>query len=147
MHGPNIPGSYAILFFTALDFTFTTRHIDSRVFFPLWLSLFTLSGTIYIHSSEAAYWIPTYLGVGWGAHLSVLSFWLFILSMEFSRQEFWSGLPFLSPVDYVLSELSTMTHLSWVALHGRRQWHPTPVLLPGKSHGRRSLVGCSPWGR
>ena len=29
----------------------------------------------------------------------------------------------------------------------RRQWHPTLVLLPGKSHGRRSLVGCSPWGR
>ena len=27
-----------------------------------------------------------------------------------------------------------------------RQWHPTPVLLPGKSHGWRSLVGCSPWG-
>ena len=27
------------------------------------------------------------------------------------------------------------------------QWHPTPVLLPGKSHGRRSLVGSSPWGR
>ena len=27
----------------------------------------------------------------------------------------------------------------------RRQWHPTPVLLPGKSHGRRSMVGCSPW--
>jgi len=26
----------------------------------------------------------------------------------------------------------------------RRQWHPTPVFLPGKSHGRRSLVGCSP---
>ena len=29
----------------------------------------------------------------------------------------------------------------------RRWWHPTPVLLPGKSHGRGSLVGCSPWGR
>ena len=29
----------------------------------------------------------------------------------------------------------------------RRQWQPTPVLLPGKSHGQRSLVGCSPWGR
>ena len=27
------------------------------------------------------------------------------------------------------------------------QWHPTPALLPGKSHGRRGLVGCSPWGR
>ena len=32
------------------------------------------------------------------------------------------------------------------AIYRRRQWHPTPVLLPGKSHGRRSLVGCSPWG-
>ena len=29
----------------------------------------------------------------------------------------------------------------------RRQWHPTPVLLPRKSRGRRSLVGCNPWGR
>ena len=29
----------------------------------------------------------------------------------------------------------------------RRQWHPTPVLLPGESHGWRSLVGYSPWGR
>jgi len=29
----------------------------------------------------------------------------------------------------------------------RRQWHPTPVLLPGKSREQRSLVGCSPWGR
>ena len=34
-----------------------------------------------------------------------------------------------------------------VCIHTRRrQWHPTPVLLPGKSHGRRGLVGCSPWG-
>ena len=31
-------------------------------------------------------------------------------------------------------------------LSRRRQWHPTPVLLPGKSHGWRSLVGYSPWG-
>ena len=29
----------------------------------------------------------------------------------------------------------------------RRKWKPTPVSLPGKSHGQRSLVGCSPWGR
>ena len=34
-----------------------------------------------------------------------------------------------------------------ITLFWRRQWHPTPVLLPGKSHGWRSLVGCSPWGR
>ena len=36
----------------------------------------------------------------------------------------------------------SLTSISW-----RRQWHPTPVLLPGKSHGQRSLVGCRPWGR
>ena len=33
-----------------------------------------------------------------------------------------------------------------LALIQRRQWQPTPVLLPGKSHGQRSLVGYSPWG-
>ena len=32
-------------------------------------------------------------------------------------------------------------------LQRRRQWQPTPVLLPGESHGQRSLVGCSLWGR
>ena len=37
--------------------------------------------------------------------------------------------------------LSRLWEMVW-----RRQWQPTPVLLPGKSHGRRSLVGYSPWG-
>ena len=37
--------------------------------------------------------------------------------------------------------LSSTDHMKW-----RRQQLPTPVLLPGKSHGWRSLVGCSPWG-
>ena len=36
--------------------------------------------------------------------------------------------------------------LKFGILGRRRQWHPTPVLLAGKSHGWRSLVGCSPWG-
>ena len=38
--------------------------------------------------------------------------------MGFSRQKYQSGLPFPSPVDHILSELSTMIRLSWVALHG-----------------------------
>ena len=38
--------------------------------------------------------------------------------MGLSRQEYWSGLPFPSPVDHILLELSSMTHLSWVALKG-----------------------------
>ena len=36
---------------------------------------------------------------------------------------------------------------TWVSRKRRRQWHPTPVLLPRKSHGWRSLEGCSLWGR
>ena len=54
-----------------------------------------------------------------------------------------------------------MTYFFWSHLNGcvihlinkastkdwRRKWQPTPVFLPGESHGRRSLVGCSPWGR
>ena len=43
--------------------------------------------------------------------------------------------------DWVTS-LSLSTFMHW-----RRKWQPTPVFLPGESHGRRSLVGCSPWGR
>ena len=43
--------------------------------------------------------------------------------------------------------LAAIKLVGGVALRWRRQWHPTPVLLPGKSHGRRSLVGCSSWGR
>ena len=39
-------------------------------------------------------------------------------------------------------KLAMIIHISW-----RRRWYPTPVLLPGKSRGQRSLVGCSPWGR
>ena len=39
------------------------------------------------------------------------------------------------------------TRLDNAALEQRRQWHPTPVLLPGKSHGWKSLVGCNPGGR
>ena len=42
------------------------------------------------------------------------------------------------------------TRLKWLSssyVYQGSQWHPTPVLLPGKSHGRRSLIGCRPWGR
>ena len=68
-----------------------------------------------VHSSPVAYWAHTDLE---SSSFSVLSFCLFILFMGFSRQECWSGLPFPSPVDHVLTELSTMAHLSWVALYG-----------------------------
>ena len=70
---------------------------------------------LFLHWSLVAYWALTDLG---SSSFNVLSFCLFILFMGFSRQECWSGLPFPSLVDHILSELSTMTRLSWVALHG-----------------------------
>ena len=70
---------------------------------------------LFLHWSPVAYWAPTDLAT---SSFSALPFCLFILFMGFSREVYWSGLPFPSPVDHVLSELSTMTHLSWVALHG-----------------------------
>ena len=70
---------------------------------------------LFLHWSPVAYWAPTNLG---SSSFRVISFRLFILFMGLSKKEYWSGLPFPSPVDHVFSELSTMTHLSWVALHG-----------------------------
>ena len=70
---------------------------------------------LFLHWFPVAYWAPTDLE---SSSFSVLSFCVFILFMGFSRQESWSGLPFPSPVDHILSDLSTMTHLSWVAPPG-----------------------------
>ena len=67
---------------------------------------------LFLRWSPVAYWAPTDLG---SSSFSILSFCLFILFIGFSRQEYWSGLPFPSPVDHILSDLSTMTHPSWVA--------------------------------
>ena len=64
--------------------------------------------------SPVAYWALTDLG---STSFSILSFCLFILYLGFSRQEYWSGLPFPSPGDDLLSDLSTMTCPSWVAPH------------------------------
>ena len=73
--------------------------------------------------------------------------------------------PFLIPVEnsncLITHSPGTLFHfpsycLSLLTLYGltpasfllwRRQWHPTPVLFPGKSHIQRSLEGCRPWGR
>ena len=65
------------------------------------------------HSSPVAYGHTTR-----GVHFSAsYLFCLFILFMRFSGQEYWRCLPFPSPVNHILLELSTMTHPSWVALH------------------------------
>ena len=67
---------------------------------------------LFLHWSPVAYWAPNDLGC---SSFGILSFCVFLLFMGFSRQEYWSGLPFPSPVDHILSDLSTMTSPSWVA--------------------------------
>ena len=115
IHGPNILDSYAIFLFIASDFISITSPIHNWVLFLLWVYLFILFLELFLHCSPVAYWAPIVLD---SSIFSVLPFCFFILFMGFSWQEYWSGLPFPSPVDHILSDLSTMTHLSWVAPHG-----------------------------
>ena len=67
---------------------------------------------LFLYWFPVSYWAPTDLG---SSSFSILSFCLFILFMGFSRQEYWSDMPFPSPVDHNLSDVSTMTCPSWVA--------------------------------
>ena len=75
--------------------------------------------------------------------------------MGFSRQEHWSGVPLPFYINISIQRLTeskcSVNVKNWYIessqFFWRRQWHPTPVLLLGKSHAQGSLVGCSPWGR
>ena len=106
--------SYAILFFTASDFTFITSHIHNWVLFLLWLCLFTLSGvTSPLFSSSI---LGTYLS---GEFIFQCPIFLSFHTVHgVLKERILSGLSFPSPVVYVLSELSSMTRPSLVALHG-----------------------------
>ena len=116
IHGPNIPSSYAIWFFTTSDFNFTTTHIHYWELCLLWLSLFILSGAISLLFPSSI--LNTYWPGGLIFQCRVFCLFIPFKFVGFSQQEYWSGLPFPLPVDHALSELSSMTHPSWVALHG-----------------------------
>ena len=90
IHQPNIPGSYAILFFIASDFTSISSHIHNWILFLLWLYLFILSRVIFplfsgsilgtSHPGEFIFQCPIFLP--------------FHTLHGFSRQEYWSDLSF-----------------------------------------------------
>ena len=61
--------------------------------------------------------------------LCLVMWWVTLVDFQMLNQPFPSGV-----------------NRTWSWCIQRRQWRPTPVLLPGKPHGRRSLAGCSPWG-
>ena len=111
-HGPNVPGSYALLLLehrTLLSPPGTST--TGRCFHFSSASSFLLE--LFLHCSPVAYWARTNLG---SSSFSVISFCLFILFVQFSRQD--AEEPFPSPVEHILSELSTISCPSWVALHG-----------------------------
>ena len=85
---------YSLHHWTLPD-TLTTGHC---FFFG---STFSFLLVLFLLSSPVACFVPTDLG---GSSFRVISFCLFLLFMGFSRQECWSGLPFFSPVDHILSE-------------------------------------------
>ena len=99
------------MLFTALDLASIISHIHNWVVFLLWLHPFILSGVISPLISGSL--LDTYWPGEFIFQCPILL--PFMLLMGSSRQEYWSGLPFPSPVDRILSDLSTMTPLSWMA--------------------------------
>ena len=114
IHGPNIPGSYAILFFTTLDLTSITSHIHNWVLFLFWLCLFILSGVICPRISSSI--LDTHQPEEFIFQCPIFLPFQAVNCVLKARNLMWFAIPF--PVDHILSELSTMTHPSWVALHG-----------------------------
>ena len=107
-----------------------TGHKNSSTTF-IWGSLLVTDFAILIH-----------LIVFQNSQLNLLSFMLVLLVSGIRL------LPFLSATTKSQHKMKSGLLLNVVVRQSwRRQWQPTPVLLPGKSHGRRSLIGCSPWGR
>ena len=85
----------------------------------------------------------------WEYHITLLVSWETCMQikkhhLELDREQ-WTDSTWEKRVDQG-GLLSPCLFNLYVEYIGRRQWHPIPVLLPGKSHGQRSLVGCCPWG-
>ena len=82
------------------------------------------------------------------ASLSITNYWsplkLIFIESVMPSNHFIVCHPLLVPPS-IFSSIRVFSNESALCIW-RRQWQPTPVLLPGKSHGLRSLVGCSPWG-
>ena len=129
IHGPDIPGSYAVLLFTTSDLASITSHIHSWVLFLLWLRLFILSGVIspLIFSSILGTYRP--------------GEFIFQSPIFLSFHTVHGVLTARILKDRCMFNFICVCMYRW-----RRQWHPTPVLLPGKSHGWGSLVSCCLWG-
>ena len=93
------------------------------------------------HHPRVHTWVPVSLDVSWFRHMHCWYSQLTQPSLE-------SALPRWLSNKESACQCRTCRFYPWVRkIPSRRKWQPTPLFLPGKSHGQRSLVGYSPWGR
>ena len=119
-----------------------------------------ISPSIRVFSNESTllmrwpkYWSFSFSISPFNEHPGLISFrmdWLDLLAVQGTLKSLLqyhsskaSNLTLTQSINPIIIIFLSFTH----SFFQRRQWHPTPVLLPGKSLGQRSLVGCSPWGR
>ena len=139
VHGPNIPGFKAILFFTASDFTFTARDIHNWASFLLWHSHFILSEAICKLPSTFHWYHIGHLLI-WGTHLPISYLFVFLYCSWCSCSRN-TGVVFLFPsaVDHILTEFSL-----WPIRLG---WPCRAQLIASLSYTRvpSPQQGCDPW--
>ena len=108
------------------------------------------------HPTPSSAWMPSHTGHCYSELLSAtgpLYWWfpppgmLFPWSLPVSAPVFLIKLSLASPSRSLYCSLCHILIYGPYGFCRRRQWHPTPVLLLGKSHGWRSLLGCNPCGR
>ena len=68
---------------------------------------------------------------------------LFLIYLSFLNE----GFPVVQMVKKSVCNAGDLSSIPGLGSYLRREWHPTPIFLPGESHGQRSLETCSPWGR
>ena len=118
IHVLNIPGSYAILFFIAVDFTFLTRHIHNRESCLLWPSCFLLSAVVSICPPLFCSNISNTFRPG-GAYLLLLHLFAFLYS-SWDSHEWHTGVVCHSVLQWFTF---CQNSLLWPVLIGGPTWH------------------------
>ena len=123
-----------------------TSILLSIVAEPIYISTNSIGGFLFLHTLFSIYYLDFLM-------MAVLTGVRYLIVVLTSSSRIIIDIEYFSCVCRPSVELDSCIYVYVNLIYmyvcvcvWRRQWHPTPVLLPGKSHGRRSLVGCSPWG-